>query len=117
MAGRQAERVHQHRKGIVDIDEFAGRFGDAIRDFMGEFAVGARARQRFEQRPRAGIAVLVDAMAKAREALAERDALADDGRDLAIGKRLQKLRRQHAGAAVLRAFQRDETGDDGIVEI
>ena len=117
MAGRQAERVHQHRKGIVDIDELAGRFGDAVRDFVGEFAIRARARQRFQQRPRAGIAMLVDAMTKAREAFAERDALADDGGDLAIGERLQKLRRQHAGAAVLRAFQRHQTGDDRIVEI
>ena len=48
MAGRQAERVHEHRKGIVDIDEFAGRLGDAVRDFVGEFAIRAGARQRFQ---------------------------------------------------------------------
>jgi len=79
MAGRQAERVHQHRKGIVDIDELAGCFGDALGDFVGEFTVRAGARQRFQQGPRAGIAMLVDPMTKAREAFAERDALADTG--------------------------------------
>jgi hypothetical protein len=35
MAGRQAERVHQHRKRIIDIDELAGRFGDAVKGFRG----------------------------------------------------------------------------------
>ena len=45
-------------------------------------------------------------MTKACEAFAERDALADDGGDLAIGERLQELRRQYAGRVtfVLRYF-------------
>ena len=56
---------------------------------MGEFAVGAGARQRFQQCPRAGIAVLVDAVTEAGEAFAERDPLADERRDIAIGQRLE----------------------------
>ena len=48
VAGRQAERVHEHRKGIVDIDELAGRLRDALGNFVGEFAIRAGARQRFQ---------------------------------------------------------------------
>ena len=84
MAGRQAQRMHQHGERIVDIDEFAGRFRDPLRNFVGQFALRARARQRFQQRLRAGIAVLVDAVAEARKALAQRDALADQRRDVAV---------------------------------
>ena len=35
VAGRQAQRMHQHRERVVDIDEFAGRFRDALRNFAG----------------------------------------------------------------------------------
>src|SRR5206468_5775227 len=61
--------------------------------------------------------MLVDLVTKAREAFAECDALADDGGDLAIGERLQKLRREYARAAVLGALESDEPGNDRIVEV
>jgi len=54
MAGRQAQRMHEHRERVVDIDEFAGRFRDAFRYLVGQFALCTRARQRFQQRLRPG---------------------------------------------------------------
>ena len=45
MARRHAERMHQHRQGVVDIDEFAGRFRDAIGNFPGKFFRSAGAVQ------------------------------------------------------------------------
>src|ERR1700738_4363741 len=67
VAGRQTQRMYQHRERVVDIDEFAGRFGDALRNFPGEFLRRARARQSFQQYVCARIAVLVDAVTEARE--------------------------------------------------
>ena len=77
VAGRETQRMHEHRERVIDVDEFAGRFRDAFGNLMGEFFRSARARQSLQQRARTGIAVLVDAVTKAREPFAERDALAD----------------------------------------
>ena len=38
IAGRQPQRMHQHRERIIDIDEFAGRFRDPFGNLVGEFA-------------------------------------------------------------------------------
>ena len=55
--------------GIIDVGEGAGGFGDARGDLDGEALVGAIADQRVEQRLRARVAVDVDEMAEAGEAL------------------------------------------------
>jgi len=67
--GGRPSVLHQHRKGIVDIDEFAGGCsGDAIREFHGvslrSGRQGAAPKFASKQLPRrrAGIAMLVDAM-------------------------------------------------------
>src|SRR5882672_5354163 len=69
MAGRQAQRMYQHRERIVDIDEFTGRLRDAFRYLVGQFALCTRARQSLQQRLRPGVAMLVDAVAKTRKTL------------------------------------------------
>src|SRR4051794_2005827 len=74
-AGGQPQRMHEHGERVVDVDELAGRLDDPLRHFTGEFSRRAGARERVEQRLRARIAALVDAMAEAGKALAERDAL------------------------------------------
>lgn len=93
----QAQCVHEDCERVVDVDEFAGGFRDALRHLAGEFARRAGARQCVQQRLRAGIAALVDAMAEAGKTLAERDALAHHRLDVAVDQRLHELRGQHAG--------------------
>ena len=79
--------MHQHRERIVDVDEFAGRLRDPFRNFPDKLLRRTGARQSVEQGMSARIAELVDAVTEAREALAERNALPDDGSHIAIDQR------------------------------
>jgi len=102
---------------IIDIDEFAGRLKDPLRNLPGEFLRGAGARQCVQQGVRARITMLVDAVTEARKALAQRNALPDDRSHIAIDQRLDELRRQNSGTAMLGALQRDEAGNDSIIKV
>src|SRR5689334_21025989 len=70
-ARRQSEAVDQHGQHIIDIDELARRFRDPLRNLLGEFSRCPGTRQSFEQRDRARVAVLIDAMTEAGKALPE----------------------------------------------
>ena len=118
MAGRQTERMHQHRQRIVDIDEFAGRFRDALRNFPGELA-----------RPRRRAPALPAARARGdRRACRRHDRSPRNVSPSATRSRMTGATSPCASVFTscaastpappcLRAFQRDEAGDDRIVEV
>src|SRR4051794_19506358 len=83
-ASGQAQRMHEHRERVVDVDELAGCLRDPLGHLLGEFARRAGAREGVEQRLRAPIAPLVDAVTEAGKAFAERDTLADHWLDVTI---------------------------------
>ena len=117
LPGGNRRRVGQHGERVVDIDQFAGGFGNPLRNLFGEFSCGAGTRQRFEQGMGTRIAALVDAVAEAGKTFAQCDPLADDRLDVLVDQRSHQPRSQHARAAVLGALQGRKARDDRVVEI
>src|SRR5262249_9492412 len=90
-AGRQFEEATGDGERVVDIGKGTRSLGDALGYLDRETAVSSVPDQQIKERLCPRIALDVDHVSEAGEALAERDALAHDRRDVAFHEDVEQL--------------------------